>query len=29
LFTLFKTLISLKPFHVLVSNKFCIITKGW
>ncbi len=29
LFALFKTLISLKPFHTLVSNKFCIITKRW
>jgi len=29
LFTPFKTLISLKPYHKLVSNKFCIITKGW
>ena len=28
LFKLFKTLISLKPYNKLVSNKFCIITKG-
>ena len=28
LFTLLKTLISLTPYKELVSNQFCIITKG-